>query len=474
MNQLMYAMNVTMLALASALSLSSCGSETANDSSKPEAQTAISFTNGVTDQNKGMRKGPVQVKVQANLPGLTTLYLYASYGKVYTKIDSAKVAAGVYDFGTDEYEQGVYMLGTGENNLTSIILNPAEQAVELTARASRLEGNLTSVLSKENEAWFKYTPQEMALLKAIKDIRVAGAKSGMKAESEQQAQVKEAELARLQGVLIGEYPNTHFAKLLTWKQEPERTDINKYWDNIDFTDRSLLHGLVLSDRIQNFMRSFSKGQEGGYIQCISTVAEKAKADDTVLEFALNQMLVGFYESGMENISTYIIDNYINGESCGDADLSNIIKSTAESIQRLSIGATPPNIVMTGLNGQSVDLMKMAAAKKYTLVMFWSSWCEHCKGEAPEVKQCYAQWKPKGFEMIGVSVDTNKQLWENAVKERAFEFPNVCGMKQWDSKVAKDYRVTKTPAFFLIDSSGKIVLKPKGIREVQAFLNQNIK
>lgn len=467
-------MNVTMLALAAALSLSSCGSEPAQASGKNESPTQIIFTNGVTDQNKGMRKGPVQVMVKSNLPGIPKLYLYSSYGKVYTKVDSAVANAGVFDFGTDEYEQGIYMLGTGENNMASLIINPTEAVVELAARAARLEGNLVSVQSKENEAWFKYLPQETALLKAIKDIRVAGAKSGMKAESEQQALVKEGELARLQATLIGEYPDTHFAKLLTWKQEPERSDINKYWDNIDFTDRSLLHGLVMSDRIQNFMRSFSKGQEGGYIQCIGTVAERAQADDVVLEFALNQMLVGFYESGMENISTYIIDNYINGESCGDADLSNIIKSTAESIQRLSIGATPPNISMAALNGQSVDLMKIAASKKYTLVMFWSSWCEHCKGEAPEVKQCYEQWKNKGFELIGVSVDTNKQLWENAVKERGFEFPNVCGMKQWDSKVAKDYRVTKTPAFFLIDSSGKIVLKPKGIREVQSFLSQNIK
>jgi thioredoxin-related protein len=61
-----------------------------------------------------------------------------------------------------------------------------------------------------------------------------------------------------------------------------------------------------------------------------------------------------------------------------------------------------------------------------------------------------------------------------VNDRRFTFPNVCGMKQWESPVAKDYRVTKTPAFFLLDNTGKIVLKPKGIREVQAFLAKNIK
>lgn len=465
-------MSIATLLLAAALSAGSCNNtpNAENAANTAEAQK-IPFTNGVTDANRGMRKGDIEVKGTVAFP-TQKIYLYATYGRINTKIDSAMVANGTFNFGKDTYDQGIYMLGLNDNNVGSIILNPAEPVVEIALRNGRIDGGMSAVQSKENEAWFKYLPQEAAFQKQIKDIRVSGAKSGLKAESEQQAMLKEIELAKLQGQLINEYPNTHFAKVLTWKQEPERTEIGKYWDNIDFTDESLLHGLALSDRIQNFMRSFSKGTEGGFINCIGTVAEKAKANETVLEFALNQMLVGFYESGMENISTFIIDNYVNGESCGDANLSNVIKSTAESIQRLSIGSTPPNIVMSGYNGVSVDLLKIAAAKKYTLVMFWSSWCEHCKGEAPEVIACYNQWKDKGFEIIGVSVDNNKAAWEAAVKERGFTFPNVCGMKLWDSKPAKDYRVTKTPAFFLIDQAGKVVLKPKGIREVQTFLAQH--
>jgi hypothetical protein len=50
---------------------------------------------------------------------------------------------------------------------------------------------------------------------------------------------------------------------------------------------------------------------------------------------------------------------------------------------------------------------------------------------------------------------------------------MCGFALWDSKGAKDYRISKTPGFFLLDQSGIIVLKPKGIREVQAFLKVNL-
>jgi thiol-disulfide isomerase/thioredoxin len=108
------------------------------------------------------------------------------------------------------------------------------------------------------------------------------------------------------------------------------------------------------------------------------------------------------------------------------------------------------------------------------VLFWSSYCEHCKGEAPEVKACYDAWSKKGFEILGVSIDRSPDAWKAALIERGFTFPNVCGMKDFQSPVAKDYRITRTPAFYLLNAKGEIVLKPKSIREVQGYLAKNLK
>lgn len=452
-----------------------------NESASPTATAApavvkeIQFVNGITDANKGMRKGPVAINgtVAGNAKG--KLYLWETSGKVTELIDSTSVENGQFNFKSQELESGIYMVGYNTNNMAAFIVSTTEPTVDLQFKANKLEGNMASSGSRENQGWVKYMAQEPILLKAIKDARVGAHKNpGMKGQFDQQAAMKETELATLQHTIIQEYPGTFLAKIMTWKQEPNKTDMAKYFDNIDFTDESIIHTKVMSDRIETFMRSFSKGEESGFIQCISTVAEKTKVNDRVLEFSLNQMLVGFYESNMENICMYIIDNYINGESCGDSDLSNVIKSTASSIKNLSVGNTPPNIQMTTSTGGKFDLYQTAAAHKYTLVMFWSSWCEHCKGEAPEVKSCYDQWKAKGFEIVGVSLDKNRQAWTSAITERGFSFPQVCGMNEYQSPVAKDYRVSKTPTFYLLDANQKIVLKPKGIREVQAFLAQNAK
>jgi peroxiredoxin len=437
------------------------------------------LTSAFAGDNDSIQRPPIKgvVKVSGTLSAIKTgrLYLFESFGRSVNKLDSTLITSGAFEFPQREVELGIYMIGLNENNMCPVILNPSEKEVELRFASAKLEASMSSVKSRENEGWGRYIQQEPGLLKAIKDARVAAAKSpDQKATFEATLAVKEKELLDLQNTLMKEYDGTQLAKLLRWKQEPNKTDINKYWSNIDFGDVSIIRSKILTDRIENFMRTFSKGTESGFYNCISVVVERAKENDAVLEFALNQMLVGFYESSMENVCLYIIDNYINGDACGDADLSNVVKSTAESIERLSVGHMPPNIVMSSSNGEAIDLMKLAASKKYTLVLFWSSFCEHCKGEAPEVTACYATWNKKGFEILGVSIDRSESAWKQAITERGFNFPNVCGMKDFQSQVAKDYRVSRTPAFFLLNPKGEIVLKPKSIREVQQYLAKNLK
>ena len=50
-----------------------------------------------------------------------------------------------------------------------------------------------------------------------------------------------------------------------------------------------------------------------------------------------------------------------------------------------------------------------------------------------------------------------------IEQRGMQYPNVSQLQGWDSPIVKDYKIT-TPTYFLLDSEGKIVLKPKRIYE----------
>ena len=93
------------------------------------------------------------------------------------------------------------------------------------------------------------------------------------------------------------------------------------------------------------------------------------------------MLDGFYNTGKETICQYILDNYIFDEDCG-ANLSDVIRQRAQGIINLRVGNTPPNFRIADPNGKIVDLSEVVADHKYTLVMFWASWCHKCEQEIP--------------------------------------------------------------------------------------------
>lgn len=409
------------------------------------------------------------------IPQSGKLFFWSTYGRQVIVIDSTQIVNGAFDFGKKKLQTGVYMLGTNENNMCPILINEQDTLCIVGFKNGKLETSGYSVSSKENEGWFEYLSKEQEFLRSIQDAKRAAVKAPEQKELFlQQEEKKKNELLNYQNGLISRYQGTFFAQLLHWKQELYPHDFSKYWDNIDFKDERITRSKVLSERIESYMRTFSGGETSGFIRCVDSLAHKAKADDNVLEFTLTQMLIGFYESGLENICNYLIDNYINGEACGDADLSQTIKNTAEGISRLGVGHIPPNIVMRGIDEKEVNLYSLAASGSYTLVMFWSSWCEHCKVEAPQVIKAFTVWKNKGFDILGVSIDSNENSWHQAVSDRGFTFTNVCGKNQYRSVVAQDYRVTRTPTYFLLNHKSEIVLKPKNIQEVEKFLKTELK
>ena len=242
---------------------------------------------------------------------------------------------------------------------------------------------------------------------------------------------------------------------------------------MDPLDNSLIHTLAISDRIQGMMVKFSKGEESGFLACIDIIKAHFEPNPKTLESALYAMLDGFYNTGKEGICQYILDNYIFDEDCG-ADLSDVIRQRAQGIINLQVGKTPPNFVIESYTGGNVNLMETASENKYTLVMFWASWCHKCEQEIPVLIPLYAKYHSKGFETIGVSIDQARKSWADIVESRGMQYLNVSQLQGWDSPVVKDYKITATPTYFLIDSKGEIVLKPKRIYEVDAFLSRNLK
>ena len=474
-------------AAASLLLLGSCDEAPAAKTTQPAAKPATpvqetaaaaapDFVNGITEANSGSATGPIHLhgKLDRALP-TKMVYLYRMEGKDTYALDSANIENNLWDFGTTDYPVGLYTLALGPNekNVATIVLNPSEKDVELGIRGSQLASGLYAVNSAENTAWLAYAKTELSTTNGIRSLKRQMGQSSLKSKFKEQISLKERELIGTQHAVIQANPGTFVAKLLTWKQSPYKTDKSRYWDDIDWTDESIIRTPVIPDRIQEYMRAFSGGTDTGFMNSIDLLAGKASPNPQVKQFVLFTLLEGFYSSKKDNMCLYILEDYIYGDSCGDTDLDEVMRKKAQGVANLQLGKQPPGFSLAGHDGKNVDLYQTAQQSKYTLLMFWSSWCHKCEQEIPVLKNVYNSYNSKGFEVIGVSLDMDRNDWLGAINERQIPWAQVCEFAQYEGPIAKDYRINATPTLYLLDNNLNIVLKPERIHEVQAFLQQNI-
>ena len=128
----------------------------------------------------------------------------------------------------------------------------------------------------------------------------------------------------------------------------------------------------------------------------------------------------------------------------------------ESKLVLSKGNVAPNFTLPTPAGGTISLSSLRG--KYVLIDFWASWCSPCRAENPNVVKVYEKYKKDGFEILGVSLDKDKERWLNAIEKDGLVWKHGSDLKFWQSDVAQLYGVTGIPFTVLVDKSGVIIEK----------------
>jgi thiol-disulfide isomerase/thioredoxin len=128
----------------------------------------------------------------------------------------------------------------------------------------------------------------------------------------------------------------------------------------------------------------------------------------------------------------------------------------------------PDLKFTAVDGTKVDLSQMHG--KVVLIDFWATWCPPCLTISPDILGLYKKYHSQGLEIIGISVDSDKQAMLDFVKKEGAPWPQYFDDKG-DNALVDKLGVDSFPTLWLVGRDGTLV--NPNFRELWSILGGGI-
>lgn len=417
--------------------------------------------------------------------GFSSAKIQALQGEKVTEIDSITgKGKDVFrsSFEKHKYHQGFYRLNFPNNRNIDFVYDGKD--VQLKTNASAILDSMEIISSESNRLYFSFVKLNKAYktktdLLQLLLMRYPKEDSFYQSIQKKINQVQDEYLEfvtvtsqKEPASFIARYIRSASLPSVNFNLSPEQqlTFLKTHaLDNVNFDDTELIFSDVYTNKTIEYLTYYRNPQlpkellEKEFMKAIDSVVGHAKVNTIVYQHVVEYLLDGFKKFGFDKVLDYIVDNYvIKDDLCLDEKLGNTIQRRIDQNKKLPVGAIAPNFVMPDLSGKTVELHKIS--KEKVLLVFYASWCPHCKTLLPQINEL--QKKRKDFEIVAVSLDIKKEDWKNFIDQNKLDFINLSDLKGWDSSIANEYYIYATPTMFLLDKQKKILSKPITFEEIE--------
>lgn len=332
----------------------------------------------------------------------------------------------------------------------------------------------TKVYIAEMQGFFSFVPFDSTLVK--------NGKYEMKGQQKQPAMRFVMAVVDKSDPLMAQFilENTHITINLT--KDPKKTVViggrdNELW--AEFNRKEEVYNLkvepiwkvandstktqVERDEAQQKMEGLNKVQNAEHTQFLIDH----------IPSGVSSILLGYYYAQLDE-PTLVKILALMKEKCPNDEVYREIVREREVNKNTGIGAQYTDIALNTPEGKLIKVSDFVGKNKVTMIDFWASWCGPCRQEMPNVIKAYNEYRDKGFAVVGVSLDSDKEAWKDAIQKLGIPWPQMSDLKGWQSAGAALYNVRSIPATVLIDQDGKIIAKDLRGEELEAKLKEILK
>ena len=426
----------------------------------------------------------IQIRVKQAITKKAKLLVYDNFNERI--VDSTILSSpGFFEFQLDNnHLQGLYHFSLS-NNIGFDFVVTDEPCISIETVVFAAEDSLSSINSKENELFFKFNQikkknnQQLWFLNSLKDFY---------SDTSNFRKNINIEIAKLNQNLneciinlANSNPKLLSSKILMLSLNPsppeiadhrKRTNfiIENWWNNVDLNDPRIINIPTFKAKIIDFIELLfdenldKEEQDQVFINGVKTIFSLNGCP--AIKSKIRRILFDvFYENDYQQAAKFTA-NY--------REISNLsTDSYIDSLFKLNVkpdaGDKAFDFKINCLKG---EVSKLSSIKsKYKLIVFWSMWCPHCTEMIPELYDLYKNYSKDDFEVIAISIDSEKKEWEKYVNERKYSWVNGIEPDDGKSKTLKKYSIEATPELYLIDNELQIISCPQSVNQLKAKLRK---
>ena len=203
------------------------------------------------------------------------------------------------------------------------------------------------------------------------------------------------------------------------------------------------------------------------------ILKNVQKNELLFNEILKHLFDYFEKHNLFKPSEYLSVKALSQNSC---KLTENLEIQLESYRTMKIGNTASDIFFTAdvlKNGFPIKSPTRLSEinSKYKVVVFGASWCGACTEEMGQLLPLYEKWNAKGIEVVFISMDTDKKTFLDYVI--TFPFISYCDYKKWDTQAAKEYYVSSSPTFYLLDKNNKIILRSISYKAIDNWIDNDM-